>query len=83
MPAESKHRLSLLTRPQCHLCAAARDVVARVATDLDVEWEEISIAGNESLTQQYGEEIPVVLIDGIQRDFWQVDEDRLRRLLGS
>lgn len=81
MSAEPKHLVSLLTRPECHLCEAARDVVRRVATDLEVEWEEVSIAGNESLSGQYGEEIPVVLVDGVQRDFWQIDENRLRRLL--
>lgn len=80
---ESKHRLSLLTRPQCHLCEAARDTVGRVAAELEVEWEEVSIAGDETLTEQYGEEIPVLLIDGVQRDFWQIDEARLRRLLSS
>lgn len=80
---EPKHRLSLLTRPQCHLCDAARDTVRRVAADLEVGWEEISIAGDETLSERYGEEIPVLLVDGIQRDFWQIDEDRLRRLLNS
>ncbi len=83
MSAELKHRVSLLTRPQCHLCEDARDVVRRVAAELEVKWEEISIAGDESLTEQYGEEIPVVLVDGVQRDFWHIDENRLRRLLAE
>jgi hypothetical protein len=26
-------------------------------------------------------EIPVVLVDGIQRDFWKIDEARLERVL--
>lgn len=48
-----------------------------------MDWEEISITGDETLSEQYGEEIPVLLIDGVQRDFWQIDEGRLRRLLSS
>ena len=42
---------------------------------------EISLDGNAELTARYGEEIPVVLVDGIQRDFWQIDPVRLRTIL--
>jgi hypothetical protein len=31
------------------------------------------------LRERYAEEIPVVLVDGIQRDFWKIDETRLDR----
>ena len=33
------------------------------------------------LRERYAEEIPVVLVDGIQRDFWKIDEARLERVL--
>jgi len=33
------------------------------------------------LRERYAEEIPVVLVDGIQRDFWKIDEVRLERVL--
>jgi hypothetical protein len=32
---------------------------------------------------EYGEMIPVTLIDGVQHDFWRVDERRLRQALES
>lgn len=75
--------LLLLTRPGCHLCAAARTVLERIRTDLAIGWREQSIEGDEELTSRFGEEIPVLLIDGVQRDFWQLDEARIRRLLGA
>lgn len=75
--------LLLLTRPGCHLCTAAREVLDRISADLGIPWREQSIAGDQDLTAQFGEEIPVLLIDGIQRDFWQLDEARIRRLLGA
>ena len=31
------------------------------------------------LRDRYAEEIPVVLVDGVQRDFWKIDEVRLER----
>jgi hypothetical protein len=75
------HRITLLGRPGCHLCDDARVVVARVAQDLAVPWEELSILDDERLLEQYAEQIPVVLVDGRQHTFWRVDEARLRAAL--
>ena len=44
-------------------------------------WEERSILGDPELLEEYGEQIPVVLIDGRQHTFWRVDEQRLRAAL--
>jgi hypothetical protein len=33
------------------------------------------------LRQRFAEEIPVVLVNGVQRDFWKIDEARLTRTL--
>ncbi|MDN3482672.1 glutaredoxin family protein [Arthrobacter sp. APC 3897] len=73
--------LLLLTRPGCHLCADARRVLERIGKDLSIDWREQSIEGDADLTSRFGEEIPVLMIDGVQRDFWQLDEARIRRLL--
>ncbi|WP_343319102.1 glutaredoxin family protein [Arthrobacter sp. TMP15] len=73
--------LELVTKSNCHLCEAARTVVAEVAGSLGLTWSELSIDNNPELIARYGEEIPVVLVDGIQRDFWHIDPARLRRLL--
>jgi hypothetical protein len=74
-------KLSLITKPDCHLCQDAREVVGRVAADLGLAWEERSIDDDAGLAERFAEEIPVVMIDGVQRDFWKIDESRLRRLL--
>ncbi len=71
----------LLTRPECHLCEDARDVVARVTADVGVGWRELSVAQAPALGARFAEELPVLFIDGVQRDFWTIDEGRLRRLL--
>jgi hypothetical protein len=71
----------LLGKPGCHLCDDARSVVSRVAEDLRVPWEERSILDDPRLLEEYGEQIPVVLIDGRQHTFWRVDEQRLRAAL--
>jgi hypothetical protein len=74
-------RITLIGKPGCHLCDDARGVVARVAEDTGAGWTELSILDDEELAERYWEQIPVVLVDGAQHDFWRVDEQRLRRAL--
>ena len=76
-------RVTLVTRPGCHLCETAREVVARVCADLGETWEELDMDADPALAARYAEEIPVTLVDGHQHDFWRVDEARLRRALGG
>ena len=75
------HVITLLSRPGCHLCDDARQVIARVAADLGVPWSERDITRSGDDLREYGEMIPVTLIDGVQHDFWRVSEDRLRAAL--
>ncbi len=70
--------ITLLGRPGCHLCDAAREVIARVAADLGVPWEERDITRSAEDLRAYWEMIPVTLINGVQHDFWRVSEQRLR-----
>ncbi|MCW2796809.1 glutaredoxin family protein [Nocardioides sp.] len=74
-------RITLYSRPGCHLCDEARTVIERVCADLGVGYDEISIADDPELFARFGEEIPVTFVDGRQHDFWRVDETRLRAAL--
>jgi hypothetical protein len=75
--------ITLLSRPGCHLCDDARAVISRVAADLGIAWTERDITASDDDLKNFGEMIPVTLIDGVQHDFWRVDEHRLRRALES
>ena len=77
------HRITLLGKPGCHLCDEAREVIARVAADLGVPWEERDITLSEDDQREYWDKIPVTLIDGVQHDFWRVSEQRLRTALSG
>ena len=76
-------RVTLYTRPGCHLCQEARVVVESVCAELGESFTEISILDDPELLRRYGEEIPVTLVDGRQHDFWRVDPVRLRAALTS
>ncbi len=73
--------ITLLSRPGCHLCDDAREIIARVAADTGARWEERDITVSAADLAEYWDKIPVTLIDGVQHDFWRVSEDRLRAAL--
>jgi glutaredoxin len=75
-------RVTLYTRPGCHLCEAAREVVSRVCDDLGESFAEVDITTDDELTDRFGEDVPVTFVDGRQHDFWRVDPTRLRAALG-
>ncbi len=74
-------RVTLLSKPGCHLCDEARMVVARVTDELGIAWEEVDVTRDAELHARYRDQIPVVLVDGAQHDFWRVSETRLRTAL--
>jgi glutaredoxin len=74
--------VTLLTRPGCHLCDAAREIVTAVVAQIDdVSLVERSIVDDQQLNDRYAEEIPVVLINDRVHNIWHVDAARLRRAL--
>lgn len=76
--------LTLIGKPDCHLCDVAREVVETVVADFPedaVAVEELSIADDAALYAQWWEKIPVVLIDGRLHGHWRVSPDRLRAAL--
>ncbi|MCW2837269.1 MAG: glutaredoxin 2 [Marmoricola sp.] len=74
-------RVTLYSKPGCHLCDDARAVIERVCAELGTSYDEVDITTRPELMSTYGEQIPVTLVDGAQHDFWRVDEGRLRRAL--
>jgi hypothetical protein len=76
--------VTLLGKPECHLCDDARAIVEGVLADHpDVAFEELSILDDPALLDAYVEEIPVVLIDDRVHTIWRVDEARLRTALAT
>jgi glutaredoxin len=81
-------RLTLFGKPGCHLCDDARDLVQAVMVEVaasdaapSISLDELSILDDEALADRYGEEIPVLLIDGEMHAYWRVDPVRLKTAL--
>lgn len=76
-------RVTFYTRPECHLCHAARYIMERVARDIPVDIEYIDISADADLEAKYGHDIPVLLIDGVEHARHRVIERDLRRALAE
>ncbi|HEU0088147.1 MAG TPA: glutaredoxin family protein, partial [Pseudonocardiaceae bacterium] len=65
----------------CHACAVAREDVERICAELGVRWRTSDVDGDPELRAEYGDRVPVILIDGCEHGYWKVEEQRLRAAL--
>jgi glutaredoxin len=77
----SGSRVTLYSRPGCHLCDDARVLIEQVCAELGESYDEVSIADDPDLERRFGHEVPVTFVDGKQHDYWRVDPTRLRAAL--
>jgi hypothetical protein len=75
--------LQLLTRSGCHLCEVAAETVTRIGGELGLVPELVDVDGDDELRAEYGDRVPVVLLDGREHSYFTVDVDRLRRDLAA
>ncbi|WP_193597980.1 glutaredoxin family protein [Microbacterium sp. YJN-G] len=79
--------VTLIGKPDCHLCEVASEIVDVVVAELPdaaaerLEIIEQSINDDPALYELWWEKIPVVLIDGELHAHWRVTPDRLRSAL--
>ena len=75
-------RLQLLTRVGCHLCESAAETLRAVAADAGLEPVAVDVDTDPELQAEFGDRVPVVLLDGREHSYFDVDVPRLRRDLG-
>ncbi|MDQ4039161.1 MAG: glutaredoxin family protein [Actinomycetota bacterium] len=74
-------RVRLYTRTNCHLCDVARADLDRICADLAVTFDEVDVDNNPALTAEYGDRVPVIVVDGREHGCFEVEEPRLRAAL--
>jgi glutaredoxin len=75
--------VELLTRVGCTICIGAATRLTKLADELGFELtvtdvDAAAAAGNSALRAEFGDRLPVVLLDGSEHSYWEVDEPRLR-----
>jgi hypothetical protein len=79
--------LTLIGKPDCHLCDVASEIIDTVIAEMpdaaaeNIEIVEASIQEDPALYDLWWEKIPVVLIDGKLHAHWRLSADRLRSAL--
>jgi len=73
--------ITVFGRHGCHLCDVAVEVLNGMREELNFEIKKIYIDGNPELEKLYGEQVPVIHIDGNHHDFFRVDPERFKSSL--
>ena len=73
--------VTLITRKDCPACATAESDIRRICTELAVAWTTQDVDTDPETRAEYGDRVPVILIDGLEHGYWKVEEDRLRAAL--
>jgi glutaredoxin len=73
--------ITIYSKPGCHLCDRAKEVIDRCRAKVEFAIEIVDISQNPELLERYRDDIPVILLDGneIARHF--VRERKLLELL--
>jgi glutaredoxin len=84
----TRRHVQLLTRAGCTICDGVHAQLEQLAAELDFDLEKTDVDaeaenGNTKLRAEYGDRLPVVLLDGREHSYWELDEPRLRRDLAD
>jgi hypothetical protein len=73
--------VQVISRPGCHLCEEALAVVAQVCDRAGMPFEVTSVVGDPALEAQFGDLVPVVLVDGREVARYRITAAELRSAL--
>ena len=76
-------KVTVYSRTGCHLCEIAIDLIKSVKQENNFSLEIKLIDNNSELEKEYGEQVPVILIDEKVHDYWRVDLTRFIKAINS
>ena len=76
-------RLTLYSRRDCCLCDEMKAVIKAVTAKIAVDIEEIDVDSSAQLQEQFGNEVPVLFIDGRKAFKYRVTVRELEKKLNS
>lgn len=80
----SRRHVQLLTRAGCTICDGIHAQLGQLAAELGFDLETTDVdakarEGDPALRAEFGDRLPVVLLDGREHSYWELDESRLRQ----
>ena len=73
--------VTVYTRVDCHLCEEALQQVAAIAAETGASWSAVDVDADLDDRAEYGDRVPVILVDGVEHGYYRVEPERLRRAL--
>ena len=76
-------KVTVFSRTGCHLCEIAIDKINSIKDELNFDLEIKLIDADVELEKEFGEQVPVIMIDNKIHDYWGVDLDRFSKAIKS
>ncbi len=73
--------VTVYTRVDCHLCEVAVEQVDVIAAETGATWSAVDVDADPDDRAEYGDRVPVILVDGVEHGYYRVEPERLRRAL--
>ncbi|AUH70008.1 MULTISPECIES: glutaredoxin family protein [Gordonia] len=72
-----------MSRTGCSACARAEEELRGILADYGLAMQVIDVdrrarEGDPLPRAEYGDRLPVVVLNGVEHSYWEVDEGRLR-----
>jgi glutaredoxin len=75
-------KLVLYSRADCCLCDEMKDAIRQVAAKIPLDLEEVDVDSSPQLKDQFGDEVPVLFIDGRKAFKYRVAAKELEKRVG-
>ena len=72
------NRITLYSKPECPLCEKAERLLRKLQRELTYEIEVVDITKEAALFECYCFDIPVILLDGVERFCGRISAEELR-----
>ncbi len=75
--------VQIYSRTGCHLCDVAEAKLMELQSALEFKLTKELIDGNLELEREYGDKVPVILINGAPHDYWRVNQERFTKAISE
>lgn len=79
----SRRVVELMVRTTCGSCKRVREQITPVVEAAGAEFYVRNVDEDQELAMEYGDRVPIVVIDGEEFSCWEVDNDELAAELAS
>ncbi|MCG7260525.1 glutaredoxin family protein [Corynebacterium hesseae] len=77
------HVVELMVRTTCGSCARVLEQITPVVQQAEAELIVRTVDEDAELAMEYGDRVPVVVIDGEEFSCWEVDNEELAQALAQ